>query len=250
MAHPFRRPLHLLRSIALLVRTRQYSELAQRFRDRLFDDTSLIGLRLDPRGVPGPSPEGAPVRVRTASRSDLTRLLDLQDTSLERGERHERAMRLQMGQSGVRTCYVAEDQKGVPCFVQWLVLADQNDVLQEVFGGWYPPLREDEAMLEFAYTPPTRRGQGIMGAATPQILGIARDRGVRSVVTFIPTGNSRSLRIHLRMGFVPYVLHLERRRLGFLKRRFVPVSSLQDVEKLVQGFDATQFEDIGGKPMG
>jgi RimJ/RimL family protein N-acetyltransferase len=105
-------------------------------------------------------------------------------------------------------------------------------------------------MIEFAYTPPSRRGQGIMTAATSQILTMARGQGIRTVVTFIPTVNSQSIRIHLRMGFVPYLLHLERRRLGILRRRFVTIGSLREVEQLVPGFDAGQFQIPIRKPNG
>ena len=248
MAHPLRRSLHLLRSTLLLVRTRQFGELGQRLLHRIVDDTSLIGLRLDPLSLPQSHQGELLVRVREAQGADIARLLDLRGPDLDRRERHERSMRLRMREAGIRTCYIAEDQQGEPCFVQWLIPADQSDRLQEVFGGWYPPLNEGEAMLEFAYTPPSRRGQGVMAAATPQILGLARDRGVRSVVTFIPSGNTRSLRIHLRMGFSPYLLHIERRRLGLLRRMFVPIGSLQEIERLVGGFDAGQLEAPDRKP--
>jgi RimJ/RimL family protein N-acetyltransferase len=250
MAHALRRPLHLLRSISLLVQTRQFGELGRRLRDRVIDNTSLIGLRLDSQSIAGVPAGGSPVRVRQASRSDLTSLLDLQDPTLDRRERHDRTMRLQMMDAEVQTCFVAEDQAGNPCFVQWLVFADQNEKLQEVFAGWYPPLEEGEAMIEFAYTPPSRRGQGIMTAATSQILTMARGQGIRTVVTFIPTVNSQSIRIHLRIGFVPYLLHLERRRLGILRRSFLPIGSLKEVEQLVPGFDAHQCEVSPRKPNG
>ena len=85
-----------------------------------------------------------------------------------------------------------------------------------------------------------------MTDATSQLLGIARDQGMHTVVTFVPTTNSRSLRIHLRMGFVPYLLHLERRRFGILSRRFVPVGALGEIERYVPGFEAAQLGSASG----
>ena len=242
-----RRPVHLLRSATLLVRMGQFGELGQKLRERLFDNTSLVGLRLDSEPQLGDRARRKDLLVRRARPSDLAGILDVGEGSLARRERRDRIMRLRMAEAEIQTCFVAEDQTGSPCFIQWLVLPDQNERLLEVFGGWYPPLDEGEAMIEFAYTIPSRRGEGIMVEATSRILSIAREHGVKRVVTFIPTVNSLSLAIHLRMGFVPYLLHLERRWMGVLHRRFIPVDSL---EGRVPGFDSSQFLALGRKPKG
>jgi RimJ/RimL family protein N-acetyltransferase len=236
----FRRPVHLLRSTVLLVRTGQFRELGKKLLNRLSDEHSLVGLRIDLQGL-GPTAGGGVITVRPAQHSDVTRVIDLKEPDLPRREQHDRIRRHRMLESGIQTCYVGAGPDGVPCFVQWLILPDQNSRLREVFGGWYPPLLDGEAMVECVYTHPSRRGQGVMSDATPQLLRIARDQGMHTVVTFVPTTNARSLYIHLRMGFVPYLLHLERRRLGVLRRTFLPVSSLREIAHHVPGFNATQL---------
>lgn len=241
----FRRPVHLLRSTVLLVRTGQFRELGKKLLNRLSDEHSLVGLRIDVQALARTEKRGA-ITVQPAQYSDVTRVIDLKEPDLPRREQHDRIRRHRMLESGIQTCYVGAGSDGVPCFVQWLILPDQNSRLREVFGGWYPPLLPGEAMVECVYTHPSRRGQGVMTDATPQLLGIARDLGMHSVVTFVPTTNARSLRIHLRMGFVPYLLHLERRRFGILSRKFLPMRSLRGMRHDVPGFDAAQLDPESG----
>ena len=67
-----------------------------------------------------------------------------------------------------------------------------------------------------------------MPAATSCILAEAREGGARTAITFIPAGNKGSLRIHLRMGFTPFLLHVEKRRLLVRICRKTPISALPE----------------------
>src|SRR4051812_36156385 len=94
------------------------------------------------------------------------------------------------------TCYVAADRRNDdPCFIQWLMGPKDNSKIQPFFGkGNFPILREDEALLENAYTPVQSRGQGIMAAAMARIAEHAAELGCRYVITFVGSENVVSLR--------------------------------------------------------
>jgi hypothetical protein len=126
--------------------------------------------------------------------------------------------------SGLQTCYVAIGPDGKPCFMQWVILASDNDGLRSTFGNLYPTLATNEALLEGAFTPDTSRGLGVMSAAMAQIAERAAEGGARWVITFVDEHNVASVKGCLRAGFTPYVKRLER---FTLFRRRVTFASLQ-----------------------
>ncbi|MCK5571538.1 MAG: GNAT family N-acetyltransferase, partial [Bacteroidetes bacterium] len=204
---------HLIRTLLFLLQSGQYGEIGRRFRERIYDDTSMVGMRLDLTSFEGDPANPENLTIRPVRSGEVPSILDFREWGITGAERHDRILRSLMLQEGIQTCYVAEDSRGDPCFIQWLIWPDQNQKLERYLGGWYPLLSPDEVLIEYAYTAPDRRGRGIMPAATSCILAEAREGGARTAITFIPAGNKGSLRIHLRMGFTPFLLHVEKRRL-------------------------------------
>jgi hypothetical protein len=54
---------------------------------------------------------------------------------------------------GVQTCYVGVDQNDTACYMQWLIGPKENMNFQRIFHGGFPWLKQDEALLEDAFTP-------------------------------------------------------------------------------------------------
>ncbi|MCS6880719.1 MAG: hypothetical protein RMK84_11405 [Oscillochloridaceae bacterium] len=97
--------------------------------------------------------------------------------------------------------------------MQFLIKPADNARVHEYFGGLFPWLAPDEALLEHAFTPEAFQGQGIMAGAMAQIAVKVLDFGARYVLTFVHADNIPALKGCQRAGFAPYILRHERWRL-------------------------------------
>jgi RimJ/RimL family protein N-acetyltransferase len=166
--------------------------------------------------------------VRLLSKEDLLQLFSGERAGLSRQARLEEAHRVALIAEQLATPYVAVDRTcDRPCFLQWLFTARSNDFVQRYFRGRFPILRDDEALLEYAFTPPLYRGNGIMPAAMSMIAENAAQYGVRYVVTYVSRENPAALQGCAKAGFSPYALRHDRSFFGGLvrKRRFTPIES-------------------------
>jgi hypothetical protein len=107
-------------------------------------------------------------------------------------------------------CYVVTNSENIPCYRQWLMGPKQNTKIKEFWGKLFPVLKEDEALLESAFTLPDFRGKRIMPAAMARIAEKGNDLGVRWVITFVGIDNVPSLKGCQRSGFYPYILRKEK----------------------------------------
>lgn len=197
-----------MKAAALIAKGRT-SELREKLRSRIrsgaYAQQRSYGLRRDLE-VPfkGPSAK-IPIAVRKVTDGDIPFLFPGQDEGVDERERQELAWRRQMLESGTPHCFVAVDQRnGVPCYVQWLLGATQNPTIKKL--GCFPSLKQDEALLENAYTPVSYRGMGIMPAAMALIAERAVEFNARYVVTFVGVDNIASLKGCERAGFFPYLV--------------------------------------------
>jgi len=108
--------------------------------------------------------------------------------------------------------------------MQWLVSSRENYRVQHQFGGQFPLLAADQALLEGAYTPPKHRGKKIMARAMAIIAERAQDLGARHVITFVAEGSGPSIKGCIRAGFTPYISRHESWRLLHRKFTFMPLS--------------------------
>jgi len=225
---PVERYKHLLLNLLFLLRSGQYREVARKFRERIYDETVLVGRALDLMAFESKGAVPAQLTVRSVRSGEVPTILDLGEPGLTPEEVHDRIIRQQMLRAGIEKCYVAEDDETKPCFIQWVIGADQNDILERRIKGWYPRLGPDEVFIEYAYTHPARRGARIMPLVTSHLLERAKREGARRAVTFIPAGNRRSIRIHLGLGFVPHLLYREKRRFLVRFRKSTPISKIPE----------------------
>jgi GNAT superfamily N-acetyltransferase len=191
----------------------------------LYSDSESVGLRRDLR-APCLAPSAKrPLQVRPLTPGDELAWLDVREPGLSDDQVYSRLGQARLLRSGIQTCHVAVEPDGTACYMQWLILSNQNEQVRAFFGNLYPRLAPDEALLEGAYTPEAYRGQGIMAAAMAQIAERADQFGARWVLTFVDEGNVASLKGCARAGFVPYVRRHERFRLFRRYVSFTPVAT-------------------------
>jgi GNAT superfamily N-acetyltransferase len=106
--------------------------------------------------------------------------------------------------------------------MQYLITPDQNGRLKQVFNGLFPPLHPDEALLEFLFTREEFRSSAVMPTAVTRVLEIARQRGFRRVVTYVSTVRTDLIRFYAMLGFSPFVVRRERRRMFTRRVLFTP----------------------------
>jgi hypothetical protein len=178
------------------------------------------GLRRD-LDAPCAVPEAKiPIAIRELRDSDVSLLLEQSRRAQYRHERLEIAQRLRLIAEDIPTCYVAvHGISGEPCFFQWLLGPEQNERIHRFFSGRFPALKQDEALLENAYTLAAFRGLGIMSQAMSLISEKAHGLGCRYVLTFVDQENSASLKGCARAGFAPYMIRRDSHALCRLIRR-------------------------------
>lgn len=190
---------------------------------KAWGNKTALGLRRDLM-IPFDAPAAAvPISIRLLRNDDIPWLLGTDASGLTIAARRERIIRLHTVKAGFSSCYVAVFDDDRPCFMQWLIGPDENDRLKACFGGQFPTLEPDEALLEGAFTLEAHRGKGIMSCAKAQIAEKASELGARWVISFVGRDNIPSLKGSKRSGFVPYQLREETWRLF---RRQTSVTSL------------------------
>jgi GNAT superfamily N-acetyltransferase len=204
---------------------------------RLYSDSASVGLRRDlqaPCAAPPPAAKRQ-FQVRPLAPDDELAWLDVREPGLSDEQVYARLGQARLLRSGLQTCHLAVEPDGSPCYMQWLILSNQNDRVRAFFGNLYPRLAPDEALLEGAYTPEAYRGQGIMAAAMAQIAERADRFGARWVLTFVDESNAASLKGCARAGFVPYLRRSERFRLFRRSVSFTPVSATASPRTTISG---------------
>lgn len=221
-----------VRKAIWLLRGGRYGLVFKMIRRWWRHDAVGIGLVYDPRVPISVRLPRVDMDVRPVEPSDLPTFTDLPRARLGDEDVLVRINARHLLGSPLQTCYVGITDAG-PVYLQYLIMADQNALLDETFGGLFPPLAPSEALIEFAYTLETHRGGGIMPTGTARLIEIARERGVERLVTYISTEKAAMLRFFMRLGFAPFAVRHERRSL--LRRRvaFEPIGA-DAVSKLLR----------------
>lgn len=184
--------------------------IARRLRKGLYHRFWRYGLRRTLDQQIEPPKAKIPLQVRPFQPGDEDALFGHRLTGTDPADALEIRYRMEHLAADIPTPYVAVDMTtGTPCYLQWLMGADQNDKIQAKLWG-FPRLAQDQALLENAYIPPAYRGQRIMPEAMYQIAERARDFNARYALTFVTGDNMASLKGCKRAGFDIYMVH-ERR---------------------------------------
>lgn len=110
----------------------------------------------------------------------------------------------------VPTCYVAVTKEDIPCIRLWLINPSQNSKIKEFWGNTYPQLKDDEVLLESAFTIPKRRGLGLHSLVMYQVAEKGKESGANYAISFAPIENINSLRSFNYASFHPYIIRKEK----------------------------------------
>lgn len=206
-----------------LLRERGARATASSVSRHVYGHSRAVGLRRDLTVPFEKRPAKVPITVRPLEPSEATLF---EPGHADASESYEQRSRRQLLESGLGTCWAAVDDQGEVCYVQWLITQEQNVLLAEHFEGSFPPLSEEQALLEGAYTFPRFRGLKIMSFAMADIAERAADHGARWVTTYVAEGNEPSMRACRSAGFEPWCIREERWRLLRSHYGFEPVASI------------------------
>lgn len=117
-------------------------------------------------------------------------------------------------EDGIPDAYVAMDDEGTPCYVQWAIPGDRAELIKDYFGKGFPDLAKDELLLEGAWARPEARGKRIMAEAMSRITEAGTGPGHRRAITFVGIDNEPSLRGCRAAGYEVYLERQETWRLG------------------------------------
>lgn len=215
----------LLRALASGLVGGEFGVLAREARRRLYSNWRHYGLERD-LDVAFAAPAAAvSIIVRPLREHDVSELLGMDDPRMSPRGPYVRMHRLNFLREGIGTCYVAATTDGdEPCYMQWLIPASENAAVRAYFGGRFPTLTADEALLEFAFTAERFQGKGIMPAAMARIAEEARGFGARRVITYVDHENVPALKGCWRAGFREYVVRIDKWRLFHRSFEFVDLS--------------------------
>lgn len=210
--------------LMLLLKTGQSRLILETLRRKFYSNSTSFCLRRDLTYPFEAPPAKIPITVRPAGYAEAAILFNANAPELSANEMNDRIARWGLFQSGIPQCYAAIDQDGAPCYAQWLMTSADNGRIQEYFRGAFPILAPDEALLEGAFTPESRRGQRLMPRAMALIAERAKDLGARYVITFVGKDNIASLKGCVRSGFAPYMVRRADWRLLRPHVSFLPLS--------------------------
>jgi GNAT superfamily N-acetyltransferase len=129
-------------------------------------------------------------------------------------EIHERRFRRRIAATlGIEGCYVAEVPGVGPAFMQYLFTARDNDRLRSTFGGAFPVLDADQAMVEYLYVVPEARHPGLAVSCVAQVAEEAGRAGAASVISFIDPTNRGAIFVSQMTGFRAFSVRRTRSRL-------------------------------------
>jgi RimJ/RimL family protein N-acetyltransferase len=232
-----------LRKALWLLRKGHLVALLRRTRRLAWHDGTALGLAYDPRAPVAARVPRVELEVRPIEEPDIPIFTSLPTAGSPRVEALTRTNARDLIKSGLKTCYVGVTEDG-PAYMQFLITADQNERLRAVFGGLFPPLAADEALLEFAFTLQEHRARPVMPTVMLRLIEIAGELGLRRVVTYVHVDNPSFMRFFMRLGFVPFVVRVERWRLFRRSVRFQEVEA-GVAEQLVDAQDLKALAALG-----
>jgi len=187
-------------AIATHVRRLGGRVVAKEIRNRLVSRSKEVGLRCDLHDLPPLREAAIPLTLEPC-----TELCEGFADELERtaGADYGRVLRRKrLHEVGVRTLHVARNEHGQAVYVQWLITPDDKAALDEVAADFWPPLGDDDVLLEFAYTFTPFRGMGVMADGMGRLLRVAAGHGAATAYTYVSVDNVASLRGCAKVGFV------------------------------------------------
>ena len=196
----------------LALKNGQFRVLFNTLCRRLWSTVKLYGFQWNLSQPLETKPPRIQVHIRELRNDDIPALLNLEDAKDQISFR-DIALRLSMIKADIPTCYVAVTDVGIPCNMHWMIGSDANDKVQRFSNGVLPVIKEDEVLVEYAFTPERFRKQGINVEVLRYLFRLAQGKGMKRAILFISAQNWGSLKIVSMLGFTPFCLRTYRRRL-------------------------------------
>ena len=132
--------------------------------------------------------------LRPGTKQDVDELIEKAKTESKEST-HRLLYRKWCYDCGLRNFYVARttDTDDL-CYIQWMICAEDNDVLEQKFKGWFPKLQQGHCLLENAYTFERYRGKKIMASVMARLCEIAKSKGFKRVITYVLKDNISALK--------------------------------------------------------
>jgi len=217
--HPL---LHDLQIISSIIMRGSPGIIMKEIQRRLDSRTSFYGLERDLSKTISMPAARIPIIVRPLLPEDVLFILPGRGNSMSEPELKDQARRNLLIKAEFSRCFVAADPGNRPCYMQWLIVPEENRKVQDYFKGGFPLLGPDEVLLEGAYTPPQYRGLGVMPCAMFQISEKGKEIGAKRAITFVHINNTAAITGCYRAGFRKFLVREDvwrnfKRTLSFTK---------------------------------
>lgn len=157
--------------------------------------------------------------LRSASEEDMEEVLQKSKSGSQESV-YELIQRKWFYESGFHDCYVARTaDSNELCYIQWLVSSADDHVVSRGFRSRLPRLREDEVLIENAFTFEKYRGKRIMPSVIVELCEMARRKGFKRMLAYVAEDNIASLKGFERVGFNKFEEIREIRFLFLTKRK-------------------------------
>lgn len=197
-----KRSLHSVYYGVMLVRIAGLAVFFKQLKRQIYSRSNQVGLALDLDEFEFPEIEtGIKYTLELASKEDM-------DEVLEKAKSENREMvqkllfRKWMFEDGYQNCYVARtvDTNEI-CTIAFIVFPTDDSKVGGRFRNWFTRLREDEVILEGAYTFEKFRGNRLHPAIIIDRLRICKQQGYKWALGYIEENNEASLKGAERVGF-------------------------------------------------
>ncbi len=215
-----------------LIRNGHFALIFREFRRRFYSDKYFWLLHREISLPYKPLEADIRVRLRTLQSEDIPKLLNIGDGGLSSEDVLERIRLLQLLNSGIKECYVAETEDGFPCLISWLINSSQNEKIEVFYGGGVLPLEPNEVLVEGVFTHEKYRRLGIQKWRRIKLWEKSLAMGANRAISYVRHDNIPSLKSDLSAGFKLFMIR--RDRWHFFRRSFifkpVPESTLYPLE--------------------
>lgn len=225
-----------LKIIKFLILNCYFRLIFGELRRRLYSDSFLLLAR--EISIPAEIPEPKiGVTLRPVKHEDIPRLLDINRRGMRDEDVLERIRILQILNSGIEECYVAETDQGVPCHIAWWINSSQNPIIRESYGGRILPLAADEVLVEGAFTLEAYQRLGILKWRRFQFMKKSLAIGATRVINYVRNDNLPSLNSCRNEGYRLFMIRKDKWR--FFRQSYIFKAIPEDTTYPLEGKQTT-----------